>query len=179
MGTTTSGWGVSTRPVIGSSGVWIAFSSVGKSFVASIASNRLNWQQSVRNVAGFVVALGLFGVVPLVVTSAIYGLELLVAVLQAFTELGAGFNIASHDLEIRGAGNLLGKEQSGSIEAVGFELCLGDEAKGGRVDAIAQAGGGRAVGEDVPQMGLAGLRANFGSNHSVGIVGDLHDLIRV
>lgn len=43
-------------------------------------------------------------------------------VLQAFTELGAGFNIASHDLEIRGAGNLLGKEQSGSIEAVGFEL---------------------------------------------------------
>ncbi len=43
-------------------------------------------------------------------------------VLQAFTELGAGFSIASHDLEIRGAGNLLGKEQSGSIEAVGFDL---------------------------------------------------------
>jgi transcription-repair coupling factor (superfamily II helicase) len=43
-------------------------------------------------------------------------------VLQAFTELGAGFSIASHDLEIRGAGSLLGKEQSGSIEAVGFEL---------------------------------------------------------
>jgi transcription-repair coupling factor (superfamily II helicase) len=43
-------------------------------------------------------------------------------VLQAFTELGAGFSIAAHDLEIRGAGNLLGKEQSGSIEAVGFDL---------------------------------------------------------
>lgn len=43
-------------------------------------------------------------------------------VLQAFTELGAGFNIATHDLEIRGAGSLLGKEQSGSIEAVGFDL---------------------------------------------------------
>ncbi len=43
-------------------------------------------------------------------------------VLQAFTELGAGFSIATHDLEIRGAGSLLGKEQSGSIEAVGFEL---------------------------------------------------------
>jgi transcription-repair coupling factor (superfamily II helicase) len=43
-------------------------------------------------------------------------------VLQAFTELGAGFNIASHDLEIRGAGSLLGREQSGSIEAVGFDL---------------------------------------------------------
>ncbi len=43
-------------------------------------------------------------------------------VLQSFSELGAGFNIASHDLEIRGAGNLLGGEQSGSIEAVGFDL---------------------------------------------------------
>jgi transcription-repair coupling factor (superfamily II helicase) len=43
-------------------------------------------------------------------------------VLQRFSELGAGFQIASHDLEIRGAGNLLGKDQSGHIEAVGFEL---------------------------------------------------------
>jgi transcription-repair coupling factor (superfamily II helicase) len=43
-------------------------------------------------------------------------------VLQKFTELGAGFQIASHDLEIRGAGNLLGKDQSGQIEAVGFDL---------------------------------------------------------
>ncbi len=43
-------------------------------------------------------------------------------VLQAFTELGAGFQIASHDLEIRGAGSLLGQEQSGAIEAVGFDL---------------------------------------------------------
>jgi transcription-repair coupling factor (superfamily II helicase) len=42
--------------------------------------------------------------------------------LQRFTELGAGFRIASHDLEIRGAGNLLGKDQSGHIEAVGFDL---------------------------------------------------------
>ncbi|HET8540491.1 MAG TPA: transcription-repair coupling factor [Anaeromyxobacter sp.] len=43
-------------------------------------------------------------------------------VLQRFSELGAGFRIASHDLEIRGAGNLLGKDQSGQIEAVGLEL---------------------------------------------------------
>jgi transcription-repair coupling factor (superfamily II helicase) len=42
--------------------------------------------------------------------------------LQRFSELGAGFRIASHDLEIRGAGNLLGKDQSGHIEAVGFDL---------------------------------------------------------
>jgi transcription-repair coupling factor (superfamily II helicase) len=38
------------------------------------------------------------------------------------TELGAGFQIAMHDLEIRGAGNLLGAEQSGHIGAVGFDL---------------------------------------------------------
>ncbi len=43
------------------------------------------------------------------------------AVLQKFTELGAGFQIASHDLEIRGAGDLLGGKQSGMIAAVGFE----------------------------------------------------------
>src|SRR5205814_620600 len=43
------------------------------------------------------------------------------AVLQRFTELGAGFQIASHDLEIRGAGDLLGAKQSGMIAAVGFE----------------------------------------------------------
>ncbi|HEX8908013.1 MAG TPA: TRCF domain-containing protein, partial [Anaeromyxobacteraceae bacterium] len=43
-------------------------------------------------------------------------------VLQRFSELGAGFKIASHDLEIRGAGNLLGRDQSGHIEAIGFDL---------------------------------------------------------
>ncbi|MFQ5876748.1 MAG: transcription-repair coupling factor [Acidobacteriota bacterium] len=42
--------------------------------------------------------------------------------LQEFTELGSGFRIAAMDLEIRGAGNLLGPEQSGHIAAVGFEM---------------------------------------------------------
>jgi transcription-repair coupling factor (superfamily II helicase) len=42
--------------------------------------------------------------------------------LQEFSELGAGFRIATRDLEIRGAGTLLGPSQSGHIEAVGFEL---------------------------------------------------------
>jgi transcription-repair coupling factor (superfamily II helicase) len=44
------------------------------------------------------------------------------ATLANFNELGAGFQIAMRDLEIRGAGNLLGREQSGYINAVGFEL---------------------------------------------------------
>jgi transcription-repair coupling factor (superfamily II helicase) len=43
---------------------------------------------------------------------------------QEFTELGSGFKIAARDLEIRGAGNLLGGEQSGAVAAVGFELYL-------------------------------------------------------
>ncbi|MBY0371198.1 transcription-repair coupling factor, partial [bacterium] len=43
-------------------------------------------------------------------------------VLQRYSELGAGFQIASHDLEIRGAGDLLGKDQSGHITAVGVDL---------------------------------------------------------
>ena len=42
--------------------------------------------------------------------------------LQEFTELGSGFNLAMRDLEIRGAGNLLGAEQSGFILEMGFEL---------------------------------------------------------
>jgi transcription-repair coupling factor (superfamily II helicase) len=43
-------------------------------------------------------------------------------VLQSLDTLGAGFMLASHDLDIRGAGNLLGEEQSGHIREVGFEL---------------------------------------------------------
>ncbi|HLF20641.1 MAG TPA: transcription-repair coupling factor, partial [Bacteroidota bacterium] len=42
--------------------------------------------------------------------------------IQEFTELGSGFNLAMRDLEIRGAGNLLGAEQSGFIEEMGFEM---------------------------------------------------------
>jgi transcription-repair coupling factor (superfamily II helicase) len=44
--------------------------------------------------------------------------------IQQFTELGSGFRIAAADLEIRGAGNLLGKQQSGHIAAIGLDLYL-------------------------------------------------------
>ena len=43
-------------------------------------------------------------------------------VLQGLNDLGAGYKVASRDLEIRGAGNLLGSEQSGQIASVGLEL---------------------------------------------------------
>jgi transcription-repair coupling factor (superfamily II helicase) len=43
-------------------------------------------------------------------------------IIEELTDLGSGFHIANYDLEIRGAGNLLGKEQSGNINLIGFEL---------------------------------------------------------
>jgi len=46
------------------------------------------------------------------------------AALSDYTELGAGFKVAMRDLEIRGAGNLLGDEQSGHVAALGFELYM-------------------------------------------------------
>jgi transcription-repair coupling factor (superfamily II helicase) len=62
------------------------------------------------------------------------------------TELGSGFRIAMRDLDIRGAGNLLGDEQSGHVAAVGFELyCqMIDEAVG-------EAGGVAGEGEEAPE----------------------------
>ena len=60
--------------------------------------------------------------------------------LSDYTELGAGFKIAMRDLELRGAGNLLGDEQSGHVAALGFELYMQmlDEAV---QDADAESGG--------------------------------------
>jgi transcription-repair coupling factor (superfamily II helicase) len=51
-------------------------------------------------------------------------------VLSDLDSLGAGFQLASHDLDIRGAGNLLGDEQSGHIKEVGFELYQYDAGRG-------------------------------------------------
>jgi transcription-repair coupling factor (superfamily II helicase) len=62
------------------------------------------------------------------------------------TELGSGFKIAMRDLDIRGAGDLLGEEQSGHVAAVGFELyCqMIDEA-------VAEAAGAQGDGEEAPE----------------------------
>jgi len=70
--------------------------------------------------------------------------------LSDYTELGAGFKIAMRDLEIRGAGNLLGDEQSGHVAALGFELYMQmlDEA----VLAGARAADGSLTeGEELPE----------------------------
>jgi transcription-repair coupling factor (superfamily II helicase) len=69
-------------------------------------------------------------------------------VLEHHTELGAGYRIALRDLEIRGAGNLLGAEQSGHAHAVGFDLYLRwlDEA------VAALKGEGRGVAHPAPDV---------------------------
>jgi transcription-repair coupling factor (superfamily II helicase) len=72
-------------------------------------------------------------------------------VMQTLDTLGAGFTLASHDLDIRGAGNLLGEEQSGHVREVGIELYqrMLEEAV---VDAKGDGGGAEA--EWVPQIGI-------------------------
>ena len=65
-------------------------------------------------------------------------------VLQSLDTLGAGFSLASHDLDIRGAGNLVGEEQSGHIKEVGFELyqsMLEEAVASLRTDHVDDAGG--------------------------------------
>ncbi len=47
-----------------------------------------------------------------------------IAAIQRFTELGSGLSVASHDLDIRGAGDLLGADQAGNIDAVGYEAYM-------------------------------------------------------
>ena len=70
------------------------------------------------------------------------GAEKRLKVLQSLDQLGAGFSLASHDLDLRGAGNLLGEEQSGHIREVGFELYQAmleetiEALKGGDIDGI-------------------------------------------
>ncbi|HEX9204635.1 MAG TPA: transcription-repair coupling factor [Candidatus Deferrimicrobiaceae bacterium] len=71
------------------------------------------------------------------------------AVLTELTELGSGFKIASHDLEIRGAGNLLGKDQSGQIHQVGYELYTQLLS-----EAVAELSGRASAQEEEPELEL-------------------------
>ncbi len=73
-------------------------------------------------------------------------------VLNSLDTLGAGFSLASHDLDIRGGGNLLGEEQSGHIREVGFELyqSMLEEA----ITTLKSEGGPQSDEQWSPQIGL-------------------------
>lgn len=66
-------------------------------------------------------------------------------ILQRFSDLGAGFQVAQHDLELRGAGDLLGKNQHGHVAAVGYDL-YSELLR----DAVDQLRGGHAADLDIP-----------------------------
>jgi transcription-repair coupling factor (superfamily II helicase) len=95
------------------------------------------------------------------------GAEKRLKVLQSLDTLGAGFSLASHDLDIRGAGNLLGEEQSGHIQEVGFELyqSMLEEA----VAALKGGDLGEAQDQWSPQISLGAAVLI-----PEGYVGDLH-----
>ena len=98
------------------------------------------------------------------------GAEKRLKVLQSLDTLGAGFSLASHDLDIRGAGNLLGEEQSGHIREVGFELyqSMLEEAvaalKGGDLEAADQWSPEISIGLSVliPETYVADLQLRLG-----------------
>ncbi len=98
------------------------------------------------------------------------GAEKRLKVLQSLDTLGAGFSLASHDLDIRGAGNLLGEEQSGHIREVGFELyqAMLEEAvaamKGGDMEAADQWSPEISIGLSVliPETYVADLQLRLG-----------------
>jgi transcription-repair coupling factor (superfamily II helicase) len=73
------------------------------------------------------------------------------ATLSDYTELGSGFKIAMRDLELRGAGNLLGDEQSGHVAAVGFELYCQMLDDAVRAERLKESDAGAAVVDDVPE----------------------------
>jgi transcription-repair coupling factor (superfamily II helicase) len=70
-------------------------------------------------------------------------------VIAELTELGSGFRIASHDLEIRGGGNLLGKDQSGHIHQVGYELYTQLLS-----EAVAEISGEETSSDEEPELDL-------------------------
>jgi transcription-repair coupling factor (superfamily II helicase) len=81
------------------------------------------------------------------------------AALKEFSDLGAGFKIAALDLELRGAGNMLGGEQSGHIEAVGFEMYTGMLE-----EAVAKLKGEERVEVPVTQLNL-GISLRIDENY--------------
>jgi transcription-repair coupling factor (superfamily II helicase) len=109
-------------------------------------------------------------------------------VMQTLDTLGAGFQLASHDLDIRGAGNLLGDEQSGHIREVGIELyqhLLEEAVAAARHD---PAGGDAALAEEwspqitigtpvlIPETYVADLGVRLGLYRRLGALADRREI---
>lgn len=88
--------------------------------------------------------------------------------LQEYAELGAGFKLAMRDLELRGAGNLLGGEQSGQIDAIGYELYA--KMLGDAVERAKTAAGGGASSAPVVAPTLKGGKSVSLAEPSAGLL---------
>jgi transcription-repair coupling factor (superfamily II helicase) len=99
------------------------------------------------------------------------------ATIATNNELGSGFQVAMKDLEIRGAGNLLGGEQSGHIAGVGFDLYLRmigeavDEFKGKKVEAPAELNLEIPVSAHIPTRYLDSDRLRLEAYHKLSAAG--------
>jgi len=112
------------------------------------------------------------------------GAERRLKVLQSLDSLGAGFQLASHDMDIRGAGNLLGQEQSGHIKEVGFELY-----QHMLEEAVAELKDGAAVEDSqwsphiapglavmIPESYVPDLQLRLGLYRRVGALADMREI---
>lgn len=112
------------------------------------------------------------------------GAERRLKVMQSLDTLGAGFTLASHDLDIRGAGNLLGEEQSGQVKEVGVELY-----QHMLEEAVAELREGEAAGEDqwspqinigaavlIPDTYVADLNVRMALYRRLGEIADQTDI---
>lgn len=112
------------------------------------------------------------------------GAERRLKVLQSLDTLGAGFQLASHDMDIRGAGNLLGQEQSGHIKEVGFELyqqmleeAVAEMKDGGAAEEAQwspQIASGLAV--LIPEAYVPDLQLRLGLYRRVGALENIRDI---
>src|SRR6201986_3284232 len=91
------------------------------------------------------------------------------AELKEFSDLGAGFKIAALDLELRGAGNMLGGEQSGHIEAVGFEMYT----------SMLEHAGNELRGEELPQRPTTQLNLGISLKIDEEYIGEENQRLRI
>ncbi len=105
--------------------------------------------------------------------------------IQEFTQLGSGFQLAMRDMEIRGVGNLLGMEQSGQLEAIGFDLymelleeCL-NEVRGQEIPKVDDTQVDLALTAFIPADYMPNLEEKMGAYRAVATVKSKADLEQI
>ncbi len=106
-------------------------------------------------------------------------------IIQDHSDLGSGFHIAHHDLELRGSGNILGEDQSGHIAAVGYELYMElleqalAEAKGETILEEIEPEINLRIPALIPDSYIEDIRIRLGYYKTLGDINDESDLDRI